>query len=88
MEVLPIILTILGSIVYICIFAVVFAVVVAVSVIAAKKLCEDKGLGKNMMWVGLLGWLGLVILCFMKPKAEAPVCEEPACEEAVCVTEE
>ncbi len=58
-------------IVYLFVFFISVAVVCGVSVIAARKLTEDKKLSKGLMWLGLLGWVGLVVLCFIKKGEEA-----------------
>lgn len=79
MEMLSPILAVIASLLYIGVLFLVLAAEIVVSVLAAKRLAEDKGLSKKMMWIGILGWLGLVILCFIKkPAAEAVA--EPAAE--------
>ena len=71
------IVRILAMILLICFGGLACLAVPAISVVAAKKLSADKGLSSGLMWLGILGWLGLVILCFIKKKdSEAPVCAQ------------
>ncbi|MDD6262407.1 MAG: hypothetical protein PUA83_04885 [Clostridiales bacterium] len=63
----------IGAGLVVIVFLVFFLLLIAaaeaiISVLACRCLAEDKGIERSWMWIGLLGWLGLVILCFIKRK--------------------
>ena len=55
-----------------------YAIQAVICILAAKKVAELKNQSKNLMWLGLFGWIGLAVTCFVKKTDPAPSADPAA----------